>query len=150
MSDKRISMMIKSAYDVLGTPANLKVWNLQESDKCELCGKGPCNLKHILSSCSAALGSGRYTWRHNEVLKCIVTASEDVISEHNKSPPKPGNNKILFRRSGEASQPKSKATRPSVLGVGDDWVVLSDLNTQLVVPREIAITSLRPDIVLFS
>ena len=34
--------------------------------------------------------------------------------------------------------------------VADDWVVISDLDTQLVVPTEIAITSLRPDIVLWS
>ena len=82
MSDKRISKMIKSAYDVLGTPSNLKSWKLQESDVCVLCNKSPCNLKHILSNCSVALVSGRYTWRHDRVLKCIVTASEAIINEH--------------------------------------------------------------------
>ena len=66
VSNKRISMMIKSAYDVLGTPANLKTWKLQESDQCVLCEKSPCNLKHILSNCSVALGGGRYTWRIEE------------------------------------------------------------------------------------
>lgn len=48
VSDKRMSMMIKSAYDVLGTPANRKTWKLQDSDECTLCGESPCNLKHVV------------------------------------------------------------------------------------------------------
>lgn len=150
VSDKRISMMIKSAYDVLGTPANLKTWNLQESDKCVLCDKAPCNLKHILSNCSVALVGGRYTWRHDRVLKCIVSVIDPIVNDHNSKPGKPRNNAITFLRKGQARTSKAKAQRPSVLGTADDWVVVSDLETQLVVPREIAITSLRPDVVLWS
>ena len=65
-------MMIKSVYDVLGTPANLKRWNLQESDQCVLCDKSPCNLltktTYILSNYSVALVGGRYTWSPDRVL----------------------------------------------------------------------------------
>ncbi len=149
VSDKRMSMMIKSAYDVLGTPANLKTWKLQDSDECTLCGMSPCNLKHILSACSVGLASGRYTWRHDRVLKCIVSACETVISEHNSNPPIWRTNSIQFRRSGE-TQARTKTTRASVLGSGNDWTVLSDLHTQLVVPEEVAQTALRPDIVMWS
>ena len=149
VSDKRISMLIKSTYNVLGTPANLKVWNLQDTDICDLCSKSPCNLKHILSACSVALFDGRYTRRHDTVLNCIVSAIECTVQAHNEKPVKLRNNTIKFLRQGENSKGK-KPAKTSVLGEGDDWTVMSDLNTQLVVPTEIAITSLRPDVVLIS
>ena len=151
VSDRRISLMIKSAYDVLGTPANLKVWKLLESDECVLCGRAPCNLKHILSNCNVALTSGRYKWRHDKVLRCIAVICESVSEEHNNVPHKLRNNTIKFLRSGDASSSKRKASsRSSVLGAGDDWSVICDLDSQLVVPRDIAITSLRPDLVMYS
>ena len=126
VSDKRISMMIKSAYDVLGTPANLKTWNLQESDVCVLCNKSPCNLKHILSNCNVALTGGRYTWRHDRVLKCIVAASEEIVEEHNSKPNKPRNNYIHFLRKGQAPKTRTKAQRPTVLGSSDDCIFMFD------------------------
>ena len=149
ISDKRISMMIKSAYNVLGTPANLKAWKLQDDDTCDLCSHSPCNLKHILSACKVALVEGRYTWRHDKVLHCIVSSIECTVKAHNEKPVLPKTNAINFLRTGEKAKVKKEA-RTSVLGVGDDWTVMSDLNTQLVVPTEIAITSLRPDIVIVS
>ena len=109
MSDKRISMMIKSAYDVLGTPANLKTWNLQECDQCVLCDKWPCNLKHILSNRSVALVGGRCTWRHDSVLKCIVSVIDPIVNDHNSKPGKPRNNAITFLRKGHARTSKAKA-----------------------------------------
>ena len=62
---------------------------------------------------------------------------------------RPKANAINFLRQGELTKGK-KVVRTSVLGEGDDWLVMSDLNTQLVVPTEIAITLLRPDIILVS
>ncbi len=46
---------------------------MEESDPlCPLCNDKPQTLEHVLNSCKAALGNGRYTWRHNRVLKELV------------------------------------------------------------------------------
>ena len=150
MSDKRISMLIKASYDLLGTPSNLKAWNMQYDDNCYLCGKSPCNLKHILSNCSVALGEGRFTWRHDKLLSCIVSAVEGMFEAHNKAPRLLRSKSIIFLKKGESSRGKNANTRTSVLENGKDWSLMCDLNTKLVIPREIAITSLRPDIVMVS
>ena len=42
-----------------------------------LCGK-PANLEHVLSSCRTALTEGRYTWRHNMVLKEVADGLEEA------------------------------------------------------------------------
>ena len=60
------------------------------------------------------------------------------------------NNTIHFLRKGQAPTPGEKPQRTSVLGTASDWEVLADLKTRLVVPMEIAITTLWPDIVLWS
>ncbi|KAI8498014.1 hypothetical protein Bbelb_239580 [Branchiostoma belcheri] len=68
MEPLRISFLWRSVYDLLPTPANLSRWYDDQSDCCTACGqKG--TLKHILSACPAALSSGKYTWRHNNVLR---------------------------------------------------------------------------------
>ena len=67
----RITFLIRAVYDVLPSPANLFTWGKVETPNCPLCSaKGM--LEHILSSCAAALGQGRYNWCHNQVLKPIA------------------------------------------------------------------------------
>ncbi|KAI8493296.1 hypothetical protein Bbelb_293000 [Branchiostoma belcheri] len=77
----KIRFLLKSVYDLLPTAANLKRWRKKDEDKCELCGKTG-NLSHVLTSCPVALGKGRYTWRHNQVLKVIASAVEEQITEN--------------------------------------------------------------------
>ena len=68
---------------MLGTPANLKSWNLSEKSECTLCGSHG-NLRHILSGCKVSLTGGRYTWRHNKVLSSIMKTVEKTVDMHNK------------------------------------------------------------------
>ena len=67
----RISFILRSVYDLLPSPSNLRLWNMTESPNCLLCDR-PANLKHILSSCPTALTGGRYKWRHDKVLAEIA------------------------------------------------------------------------------
>ena len=68
MEPQRISFLVDAAYDQLPTLANLERWNLTENSKCAECSaKG--TLRHILSNCPQCLG--RYTYRHNQVLKVL-------------------------------------------------------------------------------
>ena len=71
MEARELSFELKSVYDVLPSPSNLCLWGLKEDPNCKLCGK-PANLEHDLSSCRTALTEGRYTWRHNMVLKEVA------------------------------------------------------------------------------
>ena len=71
MSPRRLGFIIRAVYDQLATAENLTKWKLSQGRSCGMCGE-PQTLKHVISSCREALGSGRYTWRHNEVLKEIV------------------------------------------------------------------------------
>ena len=66
-----MKFILNSTIDTLPTKTNLKLWGLSGSDKCKLCGRKETT-KHILSACDTALNQGRYTFRHNRVLKEIT------------------------------------------------------------------------------
>ncbi|XP_060083178.1 uncharacterized protein LOC132562453 [Ylistrum balloti] len=71
----RIQFLLRSVYDVLPTPTNLHRWGMTENPNCPLCDQ-PGNLAHVLSSCNTALTQGRYTWRHNNVLRELADTLE--------------------------------------------------------------------------
>ena len=73
----RLSFLLKSTYDVLPSPVNLKRWKIQEDDTCR-CGKLG-TMKHILSCCPLALS--RYTWRHNKVLQILFETASSQVEE---------------------------------------------------------------------
>ena len=67
-----LKFMLNASIDTLPTPANLKRWKYTSSDKCKLCGcRGTTN--HYLNCCSIMLNTGRYTWRHNNLINFIVS-----------------------------------------------------------------------------
>ncbi len=67
-------------YDVLPSPSNLCIWGKIDTPACPLCSKLG-TLEHIMSSCSKALGEGRYRWRHDQVLKSIAEAINKGIKD---------------------------------------------------------------------
>ena len=147
----RTSFILRATYDVLPSPQNLNQW-YGEDPTCPLC-PSPANLKHILVGCKTGLTQGRYTWRHNQVLKCLAAALESRRTVVNALPP-PSSVRASsgkFVREGEkptkTRTPKSEAGH---LGSARDWRLLVDLEQRLCFPAEIAITNLRPDLVLWS
>lgn len=74
MEGSQISFIIRAAYDVLPTPKNLNQW-LGEDPSCPLC-QTPATLRHILTGCKTSLSQGRYTWRHNQVLRQLAITLE--------------------------------------------------------------------------
>ena len=150
MEPLRISFLCRSTYDLLPTPVNLSMWYEDQSDCCVECGnKG--TLQHILSACPSALASGKYTWRHNNVLKVIAEAveqrAERINAEHIPFSTK---HFISFVKEGFKSRPHSSQPRSCVLSSANDWQVRADLGGSGCFPEEIAITLLRPDIVIWS
>ena len=122
----RLSFLVRSTYDVLPSPKNLVRWNVSNDDKC-ICGKQG-TLKHILSNCPRALG--RYTWRHNEVLKIIYDVTKAQIDQFNsgKRPQKPlKKQKLTFVRPGQTSYYKQKQSTKNDENWEGTWEIAADL-----------------------
>ena len=143
----RLHFLLKSVYDLLPSPVNLKRWGKTEEDQCKLCSKR-CTLEHILSSCSVALNQGRYTWRHNKVLNELANILEqERVKKRTK--PKKKVNYINFVTPGATVKPAAKIDE-GLLASAQDWILNVDLNSKLVFPVEIVVTKLRPDMVMWS
>lgn len=148
MEASRASFTIRAAYDVLPSPTNLSQW-YGEDPTCPLC-PSPASLKHILVGCRASLAQGRYTWRHNQVLKCLAAVLEKQRTSVNALPPTSSSWQTTpFVREGQASLTTLRSD-PGQLGRARDWKLLADLDRRLCFPAEIASTDLRPDLVLWS
>ena len=64
---------ISSSYDTLPSPSNLKRWKLTTKASCFLCNKDTCTTSHIPGACKVALSQGRFTFRHDNFLRIIIT-----------------------------------------------------------------------------
>ena len=78
-----LKFLLNASIDTLPTLANLKRWKKSPTDL-KLC-RCRQTTSHILNSCSIALNSGRYTWRHDTILSyilsCIDTSKVSVFSD---------------------------------------------------------------------
>ena len=77
----QLSFMLRASVDCLPTPLNLRRWKYITDPKCKLCSLPTPTTLHILSNCQTALDQGKYTWRHDSVLKQIVQRFMNVPSE---------------------------------------------------------------------
>ena len=148
MEPKKLSFLIKAVYDVLPTPVNLHAWGLTTSDRCIPCGK-TASLKHILTECEYALRS--YTWRHYEVLEIFSEVSKTCCETANKALNIINNRAIQFVKEDNISKTaRENMRKPSLLEGCTDWHVTTDLKHNFIFPTEIALTTKRPDIVIWS
>ena len=146
MEGYRLSFILRAVYDVLPSPSNLCRWGLRSDPGCTLCGGPVANLEHVLSSCQSALRDGRYTWRHDQVLRILAEELENKRREKRKA--KGGPVFMTFVRAGEAGTRKEEAA--GVLAMATDWEMVCDVQGRCTFPREIVVTSLRPDITIWS
>ena len=146
-SETRIKFLTKAVYDLLPTPANKNKWFGEEA-KCNLCNERG-TLNHILTGCKTALSQGRYTWRHNQVLKEISDRIKEKASSSKVVPQKVKS--VTFVKEGEKKPERDQNNcNRSYLDTAQDWEVRVDLNGRLRIPTSITTTDLRPDIVLIS
>ena len=146
-SETSLKFLVKSVYDLLPTPSNKNIWFGSE-ETCKLCG-GNGTLTHILSSCKVALTQGRYTWRHDQVLRQIALFVEAKRKNHNNQPIREGK-KIQFVKAGEKMTPTEKSLLGSYLDGAVDWKLRTDLDGNLKFPIQVADTNKRPDMILVS
>ena len=147
MPEERFKFLVKSVYDLLPTPQNKKLW-FGENEECQLCGERG-TLTHILSGCKVALAQGRYTWRHDQVLRELAECVEKKRKEANKSP-KEKERGIQFVKAGEKRKRTEAREESSFMDGATDWSLTVDLNRRLKFPSRIAETNLRPDMLLMS
>lgn len=151
MEARQLSFIIRATYDVLPTPVNLHQW-YGEDPGCALCST-PATLRHVLSGCKTSLAQGRYTWRHNQVLKILASTLEDKRAATNSLPSPASNHQQATTFVREGAKVTRSGLTPSERGqlrLARDWKMLADIGRQLVFPPEIATTTLRPDLVLWS
>ena len=148
MDPKKLSFLIKAVYDVLPTPINLHAWGLTTSDRCRSCRK-IASLKHILTGCEYALRS--YTWRHNEVLEIFSVVSKTYCETANKALNIINNRAIQFVKEGNISKiARENMCKPSLLEGCTGWHVATDLKQNFIFATEMALTTKRPNIVIWS
>ena len=68
-----LKFLANAHIDTLPTAANLKRWKKSSSDKCKLC-KGRQTTAHCLNICKVAMDTGRWTWRHNNIVNYVVNS----------------------------------------------------------------------------
>ena len=151
MMASNISFIVRAIYDVLPSPKNLHQW--YGEDPTFALGPTPATLKHILTGCKTSLTQGRYTWRHNQVLKGLAAALESKRNTTNSLPLRATNSITapIFIREGQ-KKPNHPPTKSEAgqLAIARDWKMLVDIGQQLIFPPEIAAPTLRPDLVLWS
>jgi len=67
------SFILRAASDTLPTAVNLQRWHIQCDARCTLCGYPQPTTAHVLGGCPSALTQGRFTYRHNQVLRCLAS-----------------------------------------------------------------------------
>ena len=67
-----LKFILNASIDTLPSQANLKRWKKSTSDMCPLC-RGRQTTNHVLNICPIGKDTGRWTWRHNNVVNYIVS-----------------------------------------------------------------------------
>ena len=148
MPQSLLSFCLGATFDTLPSPSNLQRWHITTEPSCFLCGKEICTAAHILGACKVALSQGRFTFRHDSVLTDLTDTLNAFIANLTARPPKL-NNGIQFVKAGE-KVPTRRPKSTGILHLASDWVLIADLKEHYVFPPHITITTLRPDIVIYS
>ena len=151
-----LSFCISATYDTLPSPSNLLRWRISTEASCFLCNKPTCTTAHILGACKVSLNQGRFTFRHNAVLSKLFDYLKDFIS--NKKPLSLYEARNNFKKfplgyyfvTSGAKSPRKKRPYQGILHHSSDWKIISDLSDNYCFPVHIALTELRPDIVIYS
>ena len=92
-----------------------------------------------------------YKWRHDQVLLDIGSATRCAVKQANDAlTPAPDMKFINFVKEMDPVLVSTAKPGGGILTATNDWLLLIDLETQLMFPQEIALTDLKPDLVKWS
>ena len=92
-----------------------------------------------------------YKWRHDQVLLNIGSATRCAVKQANNAlTPAPYMKFINFVKEMDPVLVSTEKPGRGILTAANDWLLLIDLETQMMFPQEIALTDLRPDLVIWS
>ena len=148
-SSRLTSFVLGSTFDTLPSPTNLKRWHITTELDCSLCFVKVCTTAHVLSGCKVALSQGRYTFRHDSILRVMHNSLAKFLSSITPVKVVPSLSSCFVKQGKRISNTK-KRPHVGVLHESSDWKILVDLDSGLVFPSFIAITSSRPDVVIYS
>ena len=159
MDDSELSFSLRLITNTLLTLDNLRRWGQLTTDtSCPLCGR-KATLRHILNGCSVALRQGRYTWRHDNVLRILkwhfLKFWECLQRESTNSTKDAPFIHIVPEGLPQLPVRQRQRRRPllstDTLRCASDWQFLFDVDGGYnVFPIEIAASAQRPDIVIYS
>ena len=143
------SFCLASTFDTLPSPTNLKRWRITTEAVCTLCSKDVCTTTHILGACKVSLQQGRYTFRHDTVLRKITESLKSFILNIEQAVPISPKSSIKFVKKGNQSTTQKNSSSWHFTQASG-WVLLADIDSNYCFPIHIAFTQLRPDITIFS
>lgn len=141
MPRARLSFLIRAMYDILPSPTNLARWYSSE-EKCDLCNTASGNLPYILCGCRTALAQSQYRWWQDQVLSKLAEHREyESYGQWKTKIPAEGADGNLLR--------------VAIRGKHQSWPLDMPGRWQQILAGSysfpiIAITTLRPNIVLWS
>ena len=133
MPSSLISFCLGATFDTLPSPSNLKRWRLITKSSCFLCGKSICTSTHILGACKFVLHQGRFSFRHDKVLRELVVILKNFLSSC-KSSKFSDINFINFVREGEKLKTTPRKGFLGILHSAFDWNLKFDVDGMLLVP----------------
>ena len=114
-----------------------------------LCSKDVCTTAHISGACKVSLQQGRYTFRHDTVLRGVIEVLKTFIDNLKDGVPVSAKSSIKFVR--KRAKVTRKRTPPvGILHHASQWILLAHLNKNCYFLIHIAFTQLRPGITIFS
>ena len=103
-------------------PTTLSRWRIFSEASCFLCHKEVCTAAHILGSYKKALSQGRFTFRHDSILKDLVEQIKSFLSDIHLTASKKVS-KSSFVKAGKCVA-KSNKKPTGLLHLTSDWVLL--------------------------
>ena len=80
---------LASISDILASPTKLKRQRITTEAMCTPCSKDVCTAAHSLGACKISLLQGRYTFRHDPVLRQVIETLKTFISNIKEAVPSP-------------------------------------------------------------
>ena len=151
MRSAELKFYLQRMGQMAPTPNNLRRWGYTGDSSCSFCKTRGCSLYHILSTCDTALQGGRYTWRHDEVLRVLHHfIGKKIRSMSLGLVQRPARRHcMVFVKEGEKPPTKTTKRDPPLLTQASDWRITVDLPAmKYTFPGHIGVTEQRPDLVL--